>query len=312
MGRGFESLLRHQFPGPSGAGGTPPDRLARIMLFRLISRLPLPLLYALFGLLAWILRVTRWRRNLVDDGLRRCLPEKSVAERATLARDFYSGVGRLVAEILFGSRMSIGELEDRLRFENDHVVRDALARGRKVLLVAGHHCNWEWLLLEVSRRFGVPLTAPYKRISLDSADRWARATRSRFGATMVVAREIGPYLVARRRQVQLLAMLADQSPSRSNEGQVWLSFFGQETAFFQGPGWIGARLNFEPIFIAMRPDGRGRYVARFVPLGAPGERMDADQILRAYVDALEQSIREHPALYFWAYNRWKGPRPADG
>ena len=282
------------------------------MLFRLISRLPLPLLYALFGFLAWLLRVSRWRRGLVDDGLNRCLPEKSPHERAVLAREFYSGVGRLVAEIMRGSRMSVDELEDRLRFENDGVVRDALAQGRRVLLVAGHHCNWEWLLLEVSRRFGVPLTAPYKRISLASADRWASATRSRFGATMVPAKEIGPYLVARRRQVKLLAMLADQSPSRSNEGQVWLPFFGQDTSFFQGPGWIGARLRFEPVFVAMRPDGRGRYVARFVPLGAPGERMDADQILRAYVRALEQSIREHPALYFWAYNRWKGPRPAGG
>jgi KDO2-lipid IV(A) lauroyltransferase len=282
------------------------------MLFRLISRLPLPVLYALFALAAWLMRVTRWRRALVDDGLRRCLPEKSVAERATLARDFYVGVGRLAAEVLFGSRMSIGALEDRLRFENDAVVREALAAGRRVLLLAGHHCNWEWLLLEVSRRFGVPLTAPYKPLSLESADRWARATRSRFGATMIPAREVGPYLVARRRQVQLLAMLADQSPARSNEGQVWLPFFGQDTAFFQGPGWIGARLRFEPVFIAMRPDGRGRYVARFVPLGAPGERMDADQILRAYVHALEQSVREHPAQYFWAYNRWKAPRPAGG
>ena len=311
MGRGFESLLRHQFSFPSGAANPAPDRVAR-MLFRLISRLPLPLLYALFGFLAWLLRVTRWRRDLVDDGLNRCLPEKSAAERSDLARNFYGGVGRLVAEIMHGARMPVDELEDRLRFENDGVVRDALSQGRRVLLVAGHHCNWEWLLLEVSRRFGVPLTAPYKRISLGSADRWARATRSRFGATMVPAKEIGPYLVARRRQVTLLAMLADQSPSRSNEGQVWLPFFGQDTSFFQGPGWIGARLRFEPVFIAMRPEGRGRYVARFVPLGAPGERMDADQILRAYVHALEQSIRENPALYFWAYNRWKGPRPTDG
>jgi KDO2-lipid IV(A) lauroyltransferase len=282
------------------------------MLFRLISRLPLPLLYALFGLLAWLLRVTRWRRDLVDDGLGRCLPEKSAQERAALARDFYAGVGRLAAEIMRGSRMSADELDRCLQFENEGVVRDALAAGRRVLIVAGHHCNWEWLLLGVSKLFAEPLTVPYKRISLDSADRWARHTRSRFGATMVPAKDIGSYLVAHRRQVRLIAMLADQSPSRSNEGQVWLPFFGQDTSFFQGPGWIGARLRFEPVFIAMRPDGKGRYVARFVPLGAPGERMDADQILRAYIHALEQSIREYPALYFWAYNRWKGPRLVNG
>jgi len=282
------------------------------MLFRLISRLPLSLLYVLCGFLAWLLRVTRWRRDLLDDGLARCLPEKTARQRDDLAREFYAGMGRLAAEIFYGSRMTAEQLDSRLRFENDAVVREALAAGRRVLIVAGHHCNWEWLLLGLSRLFCEPVTVPYKRVSLDSADRWAREMRSRFGATMVLAREIGPYLVARRRQVRLIAMLADQSPARSNEGQVWLPFFGQETAFFQGPGWIGSRLRFEPVFIAMRPDGKGRYVARFVPLGAPGERMAAEQILRAYAGALEQAIREHPAEYFWAYNRWKASRPAGG
>jgi KDO2-lipid IV(A) lauroyltransferase len=281
------------------------------MLLRLISRLPLPVLYALFGLIAWILRVVRWRRDLVDDGLGRCLPDKIPAERADIAHEFYIGVGRLAAEVMHGSRMSADELDQRLRFENDAVVHDALAQGRRVLLVAGHHYNWEWLLLAVSRRFAEPLVVPYKRISVASADSWARATRSQFGATMVPAKDIGSYLVARRRQVKLIAMLADQSPARTNESQVWLPFFGHDTAFFQGPGWIGERLRFEPVFIAMRPDGKGRYVARFVPLGAPGGRMEAEQILRAYIAALEQAIRAHPAGYFWAYNRWKGPRIVD-
>lgn len=281
------------------------------MLLRLISRLPLPVLYALFGLVACILRAVRWRRNLVDDGLGRCLPEKSAPERAAIAREFYRGLGRLAAEVMHGSRIPVDELERRMRFENDVVVRDALAAGRRVLLVAGHHCNWEWLLLAVSRRFAEPLVVPYKRISVTSADTWARTTRSRFGATMVPANDVGPYLVARRRQVKLIAMLADQSPARSNESQAWLPFFGNETSFFQGPGWIGERLRFEPMFIAMRPDGKGRYVARFVPLGAPGERMEAGQILLAYVQALEQAIHEYPAGYFWAYNRWKGPRIVD-
>lgn len=281
------------------------------MLFRLISRLPLPALYALCGALAWVLRVVGWRRGLVDDGLARCLPERTPVERERIARDFYAGVGRLVAEIMRGSRMPAEDLERRVRFENDAAVREALAQGRRVLILAGHHCNWEWLLLELSRRLGEPLTAPYKRISLASADRWARETRGRFGATMVTDKEIGSYLVARRRQVRLIAMLADQSPSRSNEGQVWLPFFGQDTAFFQGPGWIGERLRFEPVFIAMRPEGKGRYVARFVPLGGPGERMEAERILRAYVSALEEAIRAYPAGYFWAYNRWKGPRRTD-
>jgi lauroyl/myristoyl acyltransferase len=44
---------------------------------------------------------------------------------------------------------------------------------------------------------------------------------------------------------------------------------------------------------------------RFVPLARPGERATPEGILRAYVSALEQHVRDYPAQYFWAYNRWK-------
>jgi Kdo2-lipid IVA lauroyltransferase/acyltransferase len=278
-------------------------------MLKLASLLPLPLTYALCGMLAWVLRVAGWRRHLVTDGLSRCLAERDPAERRAIAHEFYAGLGRLVAEFLHSPRMTPAEFERRLRFEDDSVIREALGSGRRVLIVAGHHCNWEWLLLEISRRFGEPVVVPYKPLSRASADRRVLKMRSRFGATMVPAKDIGRYLVARRRQVKLIAMLADQSPPARSEHQIWLPFFGQRTSFFQGPGWIGARLGFEPVFIAMRPDGPGRYVARFVPLAVPGERLDAAQILDAYVRALERQIREHPAQYFWAYNRWKRAKP---
>jgi KDO2-lipid IV(A) lauroyltransferase len=282
-----------------------------MVLLRLLSLLPLPALYVLCGGLAWLARVAGWRKSLVMDGLALCLPGRDDPELRVYAKEFYAGLGRIIAEFLYGARMTTAEFEERVRFENDAVVRDALADGRRVLVVAGHQCNWEWLLLEVSRRFGEQVVTPYKPISRDGADRWMRGTRQRFGGIMVPAKEFGPYLVSRRRQVRLLAMAADQSPSARSETQVWLPFFGRETSFFQGPGWIGEKLRFEPVFAAMSPDGRGRYVVRFRPMSAPDERLDAEAILKAYVRELEQLIRQYPAHYFWAYNRWKRAKPQD-
>jgi KDO2-lipid IV(A) lauroyltransferase len=278
------------------------------MLLGLISRLPLPVLYACFGLVAWLLRVLRWRRHLVDRCLARCFPEQGATERRRLAGNFYAGLGRVAAEILHGAQIGPADLDARVRFENPEVVLEALASGRRVLLLAAHHCNWEWLLLACSRGFGEPLVAPYKPVSVASADRWGREMRSRFGATMVPAKGLVAHLLARRGQVRLLAMLADQSPRGDSEHQRWLPFFGEETSFFRGPGQIAARMGFDPLFVAMSPAGRGRYTVRFVPLAQAGERLDAEQVLCAYVRALERQILEHPAQYFWAYNRWKRPK----
>jgi KDO2-lipid IV(A) lauroyltransferase len=277
-------------------------------MLNLFSRLPLPLLYAFFGVVAWIARLVGWRRALVDDGLGRCLPDLDAGARRGLAREFYASLGCLVAEVVHGAHISREQVKDRVRLENPELVREALQVGRRVLILAGHHCNWEWLLLHLSTAFDEPLVAAYKPASRERADRALIALRSRFGATMLPAKELLLHLVGQRGRVKLAAMVADQSPSARSKRQKWLSFFGQDTAFFEGPGWIAAKLGFWPVFVAMRPDGRGRYVARFEPLAAVDAQPDSEQVLRAYVSALERQIRAYPAQYFWAYNRWKRPK----
>jgi Kdo2-lipid IVA lauroyltransferase/acyltransferase len=277
-------------------------------MLRLMALAPLSLLYAFFGGVAWLLRVTGWRRELVAEGLARCLGAETEASRRRTLREFYVALGRLAAEFAHAARIRPAALVARLRFENPDLVQERLRSGQRVLLLAGHHCNWEWLLLRCSGAFGVPLVAAYKPASWARADRDILAMRTRFGATMIPASDLVPHLIAQRGEVRLLAMLADQSPPAVSEVQSWLPFFGVDTAFYRGPGWLCARMGFVPFFIALRPEGRGRYAARFVPLAGAGARPDAEQLLGAYVRALEQQVAAHPAHYFWAYNRWKRPR----
>jgi KDO2-lipid IV(A) lauroyltransferase len=277
-------------------------------VLKALSILPLPVLYLVFGAAAVLARLVRWRRSFVRSGIERCLPDTTEAERDRVAAEFYSYLGELVAEAVHGARISQDDLVDRLRFENAEIVEDALRSGKRVLLLAAHQCNWEWLVLRCSTAFGVPLVAAFKPASRERANDELTAMRSRFGAVMVTAKQVVNHLIAQRGAVRLLALVADQSPAAKSEQQQWLSFFGTETAFFAGPGWISARMGYQPIFIDMRRASRGHYVARFVPLLAPGERADPQRTLEAYVRAVESSVREQPGQYFWAYNRWKRAR----
>jgi Kdo2-lipid IVA lauroyltransferase/acyltransferase len=277
-------------------------------VLKILSILPLPVLYVIFGAAAFLARVFGWRRGFIRSGIDRCLPDATAAERRRVEMEFYRYLGELAAEAVHGARIGQTDLVERLRFEDAEVVDEALRGGKRVLLLAAHHCNWEWLLLRCSTAFGTPLVAAYKPASRERADRELTAMRSRFGATMVPAKQVVNHLIAQRGTAKLLALVADQSPAPGNEQQSWLSFFGTETAFFAGPGWISARMGYRPIYIDMRRESRGHYVARFVPLLAPGERADPQRTLEAYVRAVEASVRERPAQYFWAYNRWKRTR----
>jgi len=280
-------------------------------VFRLLSWLPLPILYGITASAVAILRLVRWRRGILAGNLERCFPDMDTGERQALIADNYRYLGHLVAEVVHGFRIDPSELASRVRFENPELVRELLAQGRRVLLTAGHHCNWEWLLLACSREFGVPLTAAYKPPPNKRLDKALTAMRSRLGATMVGAKALVQHLIEQRGQARLLAILADQSPAArsANQQSAWVTFFGQQTAFLLGPGWISAKMGYAPLFAAMRREGTGRYVVRLVPLTGPEHQRHADQVLGAYVRELERHIREYPVEYLWIYNRWKRERP---
>ena len=278
-------------------------------MLRLASLIPLPILYGLMGGVASLMRLSGWRRGLVRSYVDRCLPDLEQARRREVERGFYRYLGELVAEIVHGMRIDRESLLARVRFENDELLRSQLEQGRRVMILAAHHCNWEWLLLASSARSAVTLTAAYKPASVDHADRQLRDLRGRFGAQLVRARDLVSQLLEQRGSVRLLALVADQSPAAGANQQTWLPYFGQATSFHSGPGWIGSRMGYVPLFAAMHRERRGYYVVRFVPLAVEGQRPDPEQILRAYVSALEEQVRAHPVEYFWAYRRWKREKP---
>jgi KDO2-lipid IV(A) lauroyltransferase len=266
-------------------------------------------LYAVFGLAAWALRVCGWRRDLVRKQLARCLPELELAARGTIETGFYRHLGQVAAEFLGQRWLDRDGLAARVRLEQDAPLQASLAAQGRVLILSAHHANWEWLLQRCATAFAQPLTAAYKPTRRAWVDDFLRSLRERLGCRMVKAGELVPHLLAQRGQVRLLAMLADQSPAAVSDQQTWLEFFGKPTAFYSGPGWIGAKLGYTVVFAAMHRERRGHYAVRFVELAAAGSRKEPEQILTAYAHALEQHVREYPAEYLWAYNRWKREKP---
>ena len=92
-------------------------------MMRALSMLPLPLLYAAFGVAAWFLRIVGWRRRLVMDALERCLPGLGPPERQLILRAYYRYLGELTAEVLHVGQISREDLEQRQHIENPEMVQ---------------------------------------------------------------------------------------------------------------------------------------------------------------------------------------------
>jgi Kdo2-lipid IVA lauroyltransferase/acyltransferase len=291
-------------------GGSIPLPGTRCSLWiRLFSRIPLAIWYPVARFMAWCAwRVIPYRRHVVEANLKASFPEWDDATRERVIRDYYRGFADMLVEVMRSLRLTPEELARRVTLKNPDLVREAIAKGKPVLLVAAHQANWEWMLLGLSTQLGAPMDAAYKPL----VDNWAecemRKLRSRFGARLIPAQELLADIIKQRGVPRAIAMVADQEPV-SSERKQWLRFLNRETAFFLGPEEITRTTRYAAFFLRLKRVSRGHYEVEFVPLAAAGEQLPAGEFTARYARLVEQQIRESPADWPWSHKRWKLKKP---
>ncbi len=275
---------------------------------RILSRLPLPILYGLAAGATWAMRrVVRHRIEMVRTNIERSFAQLSVRERRRIESDYYSNLSQVIAEVLKMGNLSREALRQRVVFSNPQLLRDFVAAGSSVLVICAHQCNWEWQLLALSAQLQVPVQAAYKPLRGALGERLMRTLRSQFGAELVPAKELLGSLL-RRRDARVIAMVADQAPV-SSDFKHWTWFLEQFTAFYMGPEKIAQATRFAVLFAGMHRRSRGHYEVGFEALAAAGERAAPGEITERYARAVERQVRAAPADWLWSHRRWKLPPP---
>jgi Kdo2-lipid IVA lauroyltransferase/acyltransferase len=289
-------------PDTNAAALAPPATARRPAWWvRLLSCLPLGLLYRFAAVIGWLaFRVVRYRAALVREGLARAFPEFDAARLRAVMRSYYLGYAQMLVELIKAASLPPGEIRRRVRIVNLEAPRALLAQGQPVLLVAAHQCNWEWMLLALSLELGYPVDAAYKPLVNPWAEREMKTLRSRFGSRLVPAKQLLADIIRRHGVVRAVAMVADQEPTTS-EHKYWTRFLNRDTAFYMGPEEIARVTRFPVFFIAMRRTARGYYEMEFQPL-APAA---AGGLTERYARIVEEQIRAAPADWPWSHKRWK-------
>ena len=280
-----------------------------MLLLKMLSRLPLPVLYALTDVLyVLVYRVWGFRKALSCENLRRSFPDKSAAEIARVARRSYHNAFDLIAEVVKGAAMPSAELRERMRIRNIEILAPYLAANQPVVLLASHHCNWEWLLLASCLELKVSVDAVYKPLRVAAIDRFMLGTRSRFGGNPIAVKEFLVEVMRRRNSARIIALVADQTPPREEEKH-WTRFLNQDTAFFVGADKIARIVRAPVFFVGITRTRRGHYEATLQLLAQPPYSGEGTDIIERYARAAEAHIAEHPADWLWMYRKWKYKKP---
>jgi len=290
--------------GPANGEGTVPWWL------RAIAQLPFGLLYALTAAIGFCLRYgLHYRVQVARSNLQRCFPDWSAAEVERVLNDNYRHLMQVAAECLKLAALSREELAQRVRFTNLELVHAETRAGRSEVLLAAHLANWEWQLQGLVANVSVPVDGAYKPLHGRASDRALLRLRSRFGARLVVAKQLLRAVARHRNEVRLIAFMADQTPTSSG-GRHWIPFFGVATAFYPGPAEIARMTGYATFFASMRRVARGFYEITMHPVTRAGERLEPEVLTTRYAQLLEAHIRGAPAAWLWTHRRWKLEPPA--
>lgn len=281
-----------------------------IALFRLLARVPLPLMHAVGRWLGW---AVWW----LAPGYRRRF--KANAEAAGLSpaqyRPAIAAAGAMAAELpwLWARPQGESVLPKVARWDGIEVFEAALASRQGVIMIVPHLGSWEMYGQAVGERF-VDAHGPLTALFRPARKKWMAdvlaGSRDRKGLQTLPTTVKGVRgLMRTLKQGGYTGILPDQVPP-AGQG-VWAPFLGRPaytmTLLPRLAQTTGAKVF---LGVCERVPG-GRYVVRFEPFEGTAltdPQASIEAAAAAMNDGIERLIRALPGQYVWDYARYKQPR----
>jgi Kdo2-lipid IVA lauroyltransferase/acyltransferase len=273
----------------------------------LVSLLPFFVLYgisnAMYVLLYYILkyRIAVTRANLAFS-----FPEKTIAERHAIEKQFYKNLCDSVVENI--KLLSISKATLNKRFDcNWDLVNAHQGQGRITQAYLSHCFNWEYGTLAANWNVQARFTGLYNPISNKAFDKLIFKIRSRSGGLFIDMNNMQKEMAGLQKQDICWGFVADQNPSEPRRS-AWEMFLNRETAFFKGPELVARRYNNIVFFAQILRVKRGYFKCiAHVETDNPRDLPDGE-LTKRYVAFLEKCIHQQPDNWVWSHRRWKHQR----
>ena len=274
--------------------------------FYLLSLLPFWVMYLVSDVVFLIIYyVVGYRRKLVMENLTFTFPEKSVAEKEKIARQFFRNFCDVWVEMIKTMTMSRAEAAKRMECDFD-IFEKWYAEGKTMQLVGGHFINWEYIPVCVPSFQPFVAIAIYMPLSNKVINRLVFHIRSRFGLILMGAGRMQKEIMGWNNRQYMMIVGADQSPSNPEEA-LWLNYCNRPTGFVSGPWKRAVKANQPYGYMKIRKVARGRYTFTSSVFEENPSAYTPESLAKRYVAMLEDEIHEAPELYLWTHNRWKRP-----
>ena len=264
----------------------------------LIHQLPRRAIHALVPLIAWGLsRGSKRSRRRAEINLAWCFPEQSAEQRQRLLAEHYRYAALVLLDygfLWFGSERAHQQRLDSTGFEH---IANARAQQKPIILLSPHALaidhGGQGLSMQIP---GVSFAKPMRNPVIEWLNHRAR---TRYGGIMV-AREHGLRPALREmRAGRVFYFLPDEDFGAS--GVVFAEFFGVRKATMTSPTRLARMTGAVVLPVFTYYDHKtDRYTMKIWPALENFPSGSEDEDARAINTAIERSILEAPAQYYWS------------
>jgi len=184
--------------------------------------------------------------------------------------------------------------------------KNALQKGRGVLLLASHFGNWELMALAFSLRYS-PINIVVRPLDNPFLDKLITKIRTRGGNQLIPKKGSVKKMLRLLAAGEVVALLLDQNPAWY-EG-VFVPFFNEIACTNKALGTIALRTGAPviPAFNVRQPDGSYRiFGEQEVVLARSGDTTrDVEENTAKFNKIIETYVRRYPEQWFWVHQRWK-------
>ncbi len=253
------------------------------------------------GTLLWALS-----KKKVDEAERSCVRslQVGVTTARTIVRSSYANLGRSVGEFVSAAKKK-ADLGALVEIHGEEHLREALARGRGVILLSAHMGNWELGAGAVAAR-GYPMNGIGADQRDDRITQLIIDTREEYGVKTVSKGFDLKSAIRCLKQGEILAILVDQDAGRNG---VVVPFLGLPASTPYGPAKMAQHLGSTilPVFMIRR--GKTIYHDLYIlpspwEEGYPDREESMESAMERCNEIISGWISRYPEQWMWLSRRW--------
>jgi KDO2-lipid IV(A) lauroyltransferase len=255
--------------------------------------------------------ILRGRDRLAMRNLAATFPEKSESERRRIIDECWRHFGREALETIRMQHVPIDEIQSYCTLVNAHLVEEAIARGRGVILISAHYGAWEIAGLAIMALVPNVLTVA-RPLDNELLERDLVAIRARTGAEVVDRQRAARPLLKALQQKGVVVILPDQAVQR-REG-ILVPFLGRPAWTTDAPAKMALRQESAIVFGFCIPGTTGHVLQFEDPIRIDqldSSEKNAEALTTRINDVISRRISARPELWLWMHDRWKGTAPGE-